>query len=252
MDLIVICCPSESKWVFYFCLYFNFLFLTIIVCIFSSVPSLNWICLPWFYEYLSVSRTVNMYDQFHSYVNVRQRIGVRVCEHNNTTFTCLMHEYVLQYVWTCQCLQVYTHTQTELTGVTWQTSERMPVFQKPWLLSSTVTSRRMVFFWRIFWRASCQTTSQSIIDPLEHSLRGTAPILTNPTPPSLASSSPPLSHNSCFLGTCNKLKPPWHDTHTVQERIGATGEVTAMPLLTNWGTAMGQDGCGRWWRWCWR
>lgn len=148
---------------------------------------------------------------------------------------------------------VHTHTQTELTGVTWQTSERMPVFQKPWLLSSTVTSRRMVFFWRIFWRASCQTTSQSIIDPLEHSLRGTAPILTNPTPPSLASSSsPPLSHNSCFLGTCNKLKPPWHDTHTVQERIGATGEVTAMPLLTNWGTAMGQDGCGRWWRWCWR
>lgn len=53
-----------------------------------------------------------MYDQFHSYVNVRQRIGVRVCEHNNTTFTCLMHEYVLQYVWTCQCLQVHTHTNT--------------------------------------------------------------------------------------------------------------------------------------------
>lgn len=45
-----------------------------------------------------------------------------------------------------------------LLDVTWQTSERMPVFQKPWLLSSTVTSRRIVFFCRIFWRASCQTT----------------------------------------------------------------------------------------------
>lgn len=112
MNLIVTCCPSKSKWVFYCSLYFNFLFPTIIVCVLSSVPSLNWICLPWFYEYLTVSRTVNMYDQFHSYVNVRQRICVRVCEHNNTTFTCLMHEYVLQYVWTCQCLQVHTHTNT--------------------------------------------------------------------------------------------------------------------------------------------
>lgn len=34
----------------------------------------------------------------------------------------------------------------QVGAVTWQTSERMPVFQKPWLLSSTVTSRRMVFF----------------------------------------------------------------------------------------------------------
>lgn len=50
------------------------------------------------------------------------------------------------------------HGRVHRRVVTWQTSERMPVFQKPWLLSSTVTSRLIVFFCRIFWSASWKRT----------------------------------------------------------------------------------------------
>lgn len=49
---------------------------------------------------------------------------------------------------------------THCVGVcvyTWQTSERIPVFQKLWLLSSTVTSLLIVFFCLIFCRASCKS-----------------------------------------------------------------------------------------------
>lgn len=47
--------------------------------------------------------------------------------------------------------------------LTWQTSERMPVFQNPWLLSSTVTSRRMVFFCLIFCNASLKQYGRNVI-----------------------------------------------------------------------------------------
>ncbi len=168
-----------------------------------------------------------------------------VCMHMLDRCVCIA-AYVLLHVCKCQCLCMHT----KLMVVTWQTSERMPVFQKPWLLSSTVTSRRIVFFWRIFWRASCQTTSQSIIDPLEHSLRGQLPS-SKPHPTFIPSPFFPSCLSNRQTGTCNKLKPSWHDTHPAQQWTGATGEETALLVMANWGTAMAWHCCGQWWWWCW-
>lgn len=67
---------------------------------------------------------------------------------------------------------------------------------------------------------------------------GTVRILK--TPPS----RPPffLLCSTKQIGTCNKMKHT--DTHRVEQRTEATGEVTALLVLANWGTAMGQHGCG--------
>ena len=116
MNLIIIWRPSKSRWVFYLCLCFNFWFLTIIVCGVSSVLSLYWICLQWFYEYFwyFLSLLTRMISFIVMWMSHSESVYVFMSVRTLQSRVWCMSMYCSMYgrVSVCRCTQTHTHTNT--------------------------------------------------------------------------------------------------------------------------------------------